>query len=80
MRPRLVKNQGSSTIINTDNYTLKCLNNQLKVNMQFLSVVLLYLASVVVGKNILLTNDDSFSSTNIRATYYKLKDAGMLNK
>jgi 5'-nucleotidase len=48
--------------------------------MQFLSVVLLYLASVVVGKNILLTNDDGFYSTNIRATYYKLKDAGMLNK
>ncbi|ODQ79044.1 hypothetical protein BABINDRAFT_162116 [Babjeviella inositovora NRRL Y-12698] len=30
----------------------------------------------VLSKNILLTNDDSFIATNIRATYYALKDAG----
>ncbi|RLV92681.1 Acid phosphatase [Spathaspora sp. JA1] len=28
------------------------------------------------SKNILLTNDDGWAATNIRATYYKLKDAG----
>lgn len=43
--------------------------------MRFISIVLFF-AALVVGKNILLTNDDGFYSTNIRATYYKLKEAG----
>ncbi|KAI3405849.1 hypothetical protein KGF56_001456 [Candida oxycetoniae] len=45
--------------------------------MQFLATsLLLFIASVAFSKNILLTNDDGWQSTNIRATYYKLKDAG----
>lgn len=45
--------------------------------MQFsLYFAYFFLASMVCAKNILLTNDDSFAATNIRATYYKLKDAG----
>lgn len=36
----------------------------------------LYLLVLCVAKTILLTNDDSFVSTNIRATYRDLKDAG----
>ncbi|RCK55702.1 Acid phosphatase [Candida viswanathii] len=46
--------------------------------MQFLTTTVALLASfsAVLGKNILLTNDDGWQATNIRATYYKLKDAG----
>ncbi|KAK6456760.1 acid phosphatase [Scheffersomyces xylosifermentans] len=45
--------------------------------MQFQTYVLFsFLATVTLAKNILLTNDDSWVSTNIRATYYKLKEAG----
>ncbi|EDK42670.1 hypothetical protein PVL30_000816 [Lodderomyces elongisporus] len=47
--------------------------------MQFLtsSIALLCLsAAVSLAKNIILTNDDGWQATNIRATYYKLKDAG----
>ncbi|KAK6201424.1 acid phosphatase [Scheffersomyces amazonensis] len=39
-------------------------------------LALLFLATATLAKNILLTNDDSWISTNIRATYYKLKEAG----
>ncbi|CDK28244.1 unnamed protein product [Kuraishia capsulata CBS 1993] len=34
------------------------------------------LASTSFAKNILLTNDDSWAATNIRALYYELKNAG----
>ncbi|RLV92687.1 Acid phosphatase [Spathaspora sp. JA1] len=55
--------------------------------MQLLTIVIALLSATVslvnAGrnplarcKNILLTNDDGWSSTNIRATYYKLKEAG----
>ncbi|KAK6462362.1 acid phosphatase [Scheffersomyces coipomensis] len=45
--------------------------------MQFTQyIALLFLAAVTLAKNILLTNDDSWVATNIRATYYKLKEAG----
>lgn len=46
--------------------------------MQLLTttVALLATATAALGKNILLTNDDGWQATNIRATYYKLKDAG----
>ncbi|CAN3501705.1 acid phosphatase [Diutina catenulata] len=44
------------------------------MQLQFLQLCLL--AAVVVAKNILLTNDDGWSATNIRATYHKLKEAG----
>ncbi|ODV77519.1 putative acid phosphatase, precursor [Suhomyces tanzawaensis NRRL Y-17324] len=43
--------------------------------MQF-PAIFYFLLATVVAKNILLTNDDSWISTNIRATYYKLKEAG----
>ncbi|KAI5958069.1 hypothetical protein KGF57_002877 [Candida theae] len=45
--------------------------------MQFLTqTILLFLATAVLAKNILLSNDDGWQATNIRATYYKLKEAG----
>ena len=45
--------------------------------MQFLTSALVLLLSVgALAKNILLTNDDGWQATNIRATYYKLKEAG----
>ncbi|KAG7661168.1 uncharacterized protein J8A68_005318, partial [[Candida] subhashii] len=45
--------------------------------MQFLtSVATLLLASGAFAKTILLSNDDGWAATNIRATYYKLKEAG----
>ncbi|KAI5964732.1 uncharacterized protein KGF55_001802 [Candida pseudojiufengensis] len=45
--------------------------------MQFLTTsILLFIATAVIAKNIILSNDDSWSATNIRATYYKLKEAG----
>lgn len=44
--------------------------------MQFNILGLCLLASTVLAKTVLLTNDDSWASTNIRATYYKLKEAG----
>lgn len=45
--------------------------------MQFsLYFASLFLASIACAQNILLTNDDGFAATNIRATYYKLKEAG----
>ncbi|CAK9681849.1 Survival protein SurE family protein [Candida parapsilosis] len=45
--------------------------------MQFLTQsILLILATAVIAKNILLSNDDGWAATNIRATYYKLKEAG----
>lgn len=34
------------------------------------------LVAVAAAKTILLTNDDGYYATNIRATYYKLKEAG----
>ncbi|EMG46235.1 PHO2 Acid phosphatase [Candida maltosa Xu316] len=43
--------------------------------MYLMTAILLLLASAL-AKNILLTNDDGWASTEIRATYYKLKDAG----
>lgn len=42
--------------------------------MKFLT--LLSCATIAVAKNILLTNDDGWAATNIRATYYALKNAG----
>ncbi|CCG21167.1 Pho100 inducible acid phosphatase [Candida orthopsilosis Co 90-125] len=45
--------------------------------MQFLTQsILLFLATAVIAKNIILSNDDGWQATNIRATYYKLKEAG----
>ncbi|CAI5756723.1 unnamed protein product [Candida verbasci] len=45
--------------------------------MQFLSsITLLALVTFAIAKNILLTNDDGWQATNIRATYYQLKNAG----
>ncbi|KAG7661169.1 uncharacterized protein J8A68_005319 [[Candida] subhashii] len=45
--------------------------------MQFLSsVATLLLASTAFAKTILLTNDDGWASTNIRATYIQLKEDG----
>ncbi|KAI5969916.1 hypothetical protein CANMA_000956 [Candida margitis] len=45
--------------------------------MQFLThSILLFLAAAVIAKNIILSNDDGWQATNIRATYYKLKEAG----
>ncbi|EMG45208.1 PHO2 Acid phosphatase [Candida maltosa Xu316] len=46
--------------------------------MQFLTTAALVLlaSTTTLAKNILLTNDDGWAATNIRATYYKLKDAG----
>ncbi|CAK9435543.1 uncharacterized protein LODBEIA_P02700 [Lodderomyces beijingensis] len=45
--------------------------------MQFLATsLLLFLASFAIAKNIILTNDDGWAATNVRATYYKLKAAG----
>ncbi|KAI5969926.1 hypothetical protein CANMA_000966 [Candida margitis] len=45
--------------------------------MQFLThSILLFLAAAVIAKNIILSNDDGWAATNIRATYYKLKEAG----
>lgn len=38
--------------------------------------LLVTLAQVILAKNILLTNDDSWVSTNIRATYRELTQAG----
>lgn len=35
-----------------------------------------FFLTLIAAKNIILSNDDGFTSTNIRATYYKLKDAG----
>ncbi|KAL6453305.1 PHO2 Acid phosphatase [Candida maltosa Xu316] len=37
---------------------------------------LTFLATTVFAKNILMSNDDGWASTNIRAFYYKLKEAG----
>lgn len=46
--------------------------------MKFFTAAVALLASTTaaLSKNILLTNDDGWLSTEIRATYYKLKDAG----
>ncbi|KAG7660544.1 uncharacterized protein J8A68_005963 [[Candida] subhashii] len=42
----------------------------------FTSAIILILASTTLAKTILLTNDDGWAATNIRATYYKLLEAG----
>ncbi|KAG2732210.1 hypothetical protein G9P44_004627 [Scheffersomyces stipitis] len=39
-------------------------------------IAFLALATACLAKTILLTNDDSWAATNIRATYYQLKNAG----
>lgn len=45
--------------------------------MKLSSVVTsLSIATCALAQKILLTNDDSWAATNIRATYYKLKEAG----
>lgn len=46
--------------------------------MQLFALILsvFFFTNSVFSKTILLTNDDSWISTNIRATYYKLKEAG----
>lgn len=45
-----------------------------KSTMKLLALV--FMMSCVLCKNILLTNDDGFTATNIRATYRALKSAG----
>ncbi|ABN67338.1 acid phosphatase [Scheffersomyces stipitis CBS 6054] len=45
--------------------------------MQFkTSLALFTIAATALAKTILLSNDDGWASTNIRATYYQLKSAG----